>query len=102
MDDVPAAAMHSICACMHQFCKDCLERHIQIHMKCKPLPVMCPSVTCGKGIDVDECSVLLHSKEDIALLTQEVLLALLLANMDKVCALKLNLQTVLQGPVTGM
>lgn len=66
---------------MHQFCKTCLERHIQIHMKSKPLPVICPSVKCGKGIDVDECSVLLHSKEDIAMLTQALLLAFSLSAM---------------------
>lgn len=31
---------------------------------------MCPAVDCRNGIDADECSVLLHHKEDIALLTQ--------------------------------
>ncbi|KAL3161579.1 hypothetical protein ABBQ32_010441 [Trebouxia sp. C0010 RCD-2024] len=70
MDDLPAAAMHSVGTCMHQFCKGCLERHIQTHMRSRPLPVVCPAVKCRSGIDADECSVLLHNKEDIALLTQ--------------------------------
>lgn len=75
MDDLPAAAMHSVGTCMHQFCKGCLERHIQTHMRSRPLPVVCPAVKCRSGIDADECSVLLHNKEDIALLTQVIWLS---------------------------
>lgn len=70
MEDVGQAAMHSISGCMHQFCKGCLEQHIQTQMKCKPLPVRCPAVGCHQGIDGDECTVLLRSREDINRLTQ--------------------------------
>ena len=70
MEDVHQAAMHSIGGCMHQFCKGCLERHIQTQMRCKPLPVRCPAVGCHRGIDGDECTVLLCSPEDINRLTE--------------------------------
>ncbi|KAL0032118.1 hypothetical protein WJX77_005784 [Trebouxia sp. C0004] len=70
MEDVHQAVMHSIGGCMHQFCKGCLERHIQTQMRCKPLPVQCPAVSCHQGIDVDECTVLLRSPADINRLTQ--------------------------------
>lgn len=72
MEDLPAAAMHTIGSCMHRFCKGCLERHIQTQMTCRALPVICPAVKCSSGIDADECSVLLHNKDDIALLTQVI------------------------------
>ena len=70
MEDVHQAVMHSIGGCMHQFCKGCLERHIQTQLRCKPLPVRCPAVGCHQGIDGDECTVLLRSPEDINRLTQ--------------------------------
>lgn len=72
MEDLPAAAMHSVGSCMHQFCKGCLESHIQTQLRCRALPVICPAVHCRNGIDADECSVLLHHKKDIALLTQVI------------------------------
>ena len=77
MEDLPAAAMHSVGSCMHQFCKSCLERHIQTQLQGRSLPVVCPAVQCHSGIDADECSVLLHNKADIALLTQVIQIGLL-------------------------
>lgn len=70
MEGLPQAAMHIIGGCMHQFCKGCLEQLIQTHMSNNPLPVQCPAVHCHNSIDVDECTVLLHTRADIDRLTQ--------------------------------
>ena len=70
MDIVAVEAMHAIPGCVHEFCKDCLEQHILVHMDSRPLPVVCPAIKCANIMTVDECTGLLCSQADIARLNQ--------------------------------
>ena len=70
MDSVAVEAMHAIRGCLHEFCKDCLEKHILVHMDSRPLPVPCPAMECDGVMAVDECASLLCSQADIHRLNQ--------------------------------
>ncbi|GLC44635.1 hypothetical protein PLESTB_001328000 [Pleodorina starrii] len=70
LDEQPAQAFHTIEACRHQYCRDCLTRHVQLAAREKVFPVRCPQPNCrGPGVSVAEGLTLLNTAEDREKLT---------------------------------
>ncbi|GLI62782.1 hypothetical protein VaNZ11_005529 [Volvox africanus] len=65
LDEKPSHAFHTIESCRHQYCRDCLGRHVQLAAREKVFPVRCPQPHCrGTGVSVAEGLQLLDTAED--------------------------------------
>ncbi|GIL69384.1 hypothetical protein Vretimale_13512 [Volvox reticuliferus] len=65
LDEKSSLAFHMIESCRHQYCRECLGRHVQLAAREKVFPVRCPQPDCrGTGVSVAEGLQLLDTAED--------------------------------------
>lgn len=70
LESVPQSLMHPIAACMHSYCRECLEGHINSKVGDRTFPVPCPTPKCEAHVSLEECGVLVSDYATIKILLQ--------------------------------